>query len=108
MNDLEKKFKGYEFEIDIPDRENFDPSNEAVEVTLTAKDGKKYSMNFTTKDYIRWIFAKNQKTGECANGTYFCMPNMIIVKDASPETIKATLDDLIKNLEIESYLTEIV
>ena len=108
MEDLEKRFEGYEFEIDIPDKEHFDPSVEAVEVVLSIKNGKRYSMNFASKMYIPYIFDKNKRTRECANGTYFCMPNMIIVKRIDENSIKVTLDDLIKNLEIESYLTEIV
>jgi hypothetical protein len=112
MDDLEKrlrkKFEGYEFEIDIPDKEIFDPSVEAVEVILSTKDGKRYSMNFITKMYVPYVFDKNKRTGECAKGTYFSTPKMIIVKRMDEEIIKRTIDDYIANHEIESYLTEIV
>lgn len=104
---LLKKFGGYDFEIDIPDREKFDPSNEAVEVTLITKEGERYSVNFVTRGFVGYIFEKNKRTRECANGTYFCMPNMILVEQITGEKIKKTIDDLIKNLEIENYFKKV-
>ncbi len=103
MVSLEKKFGGYKFEIDIPDKEHFNSLNEAVEVTLITKQGEKYSANFITRNFLDYIFDKNRKTKECANGTYFCMPNLIIVNEIDKEPIKITIDDLIKNQEIENY-----
>jgi len=109
MRNLEKKFTGYEFEIDIPDKENFDPEIAALEVIIITRDGKKYSANIVTKDYIPWVFEKNRETGECANGTCWGRKdNMILVRKMTPEDIKTSIDYFIKNLEIESYLTEIV
>ncbi len=112
MDDLEKRlrkrFEGYEFEIEIPDKERFDPSVEATQVILSTKDGKRYSMNFATKMYVTYIFSKNRRTGECARGTYFSMPKMVLIKRMNKENIKRTLDDMVKNLEIGDYLTEIV
>jgi hypothetical protein len=107
MNNLEKKFKGYDFEINIPDKENFDPLNEAVDVTLITKNGERYSANFITTKYITYIFEKNKRTKECAGGTYFCMPDMIIVEKIDKKNVKITIDDLIKNLEIENYFKKI-
>ena len=105
MNDLEKRFEDYEFEIDIPDKKHFNPLNEAVDVTLITKQGEKYSANFITREFLDYIFDKNKKTKECANGTYFCMPNLIIVNEIGKESIKTTIDDLIKNQEIENYFS---
>ena len=102
-----KKFEGYDFRIDIPDRENFNPLNEAVEVVLSTPAGERYSANFITKKFIDYIFDKNRKTGECANGTYFCMPNMIIIRELNERDVKTTIDDLIKNIEIESYFKKV-
>lgn len=109
MNALEEKFKGYRFKVEIPDKEKFDPSVAAVEVMLTTKDGKRYSANIVTKDYIPWVFEKNRRTGECANGTCWGRKdNMIFVRKITPEEIRTSIDYFIKNFEIESYLTEIV
>ena len=53
------------------------------------------------------MFEKNKKTGECANGTYFCIPQMVLVEEISEQNVRATIDDLINNLEIESYFKKI-
>jgi hypothetical protein len=99
-----KKFEGYSFRIDIPDKENFNPLDEVVEIMLTTRAGEKYSANFAAKEYIPYVFEKNKKTGECVDGTWFGMKdNMIIVREISRRNVKITIDDLIKNLEIESY-----
>ena len=109
MNDLEKKFEGYEFEIDIPDKGKFNPEISAVDAIIITKDGKRYSANIVTKDYVPWVFEKNRRTGECANGTCWGRKdNLIFVRKITPEEIKTSIDYFIKNLEIESYLTEIV
>ena len=107
MEELEKKFEKYTFKIDIPDQEKFNPFNEATEVVLTTRKGERYSANFTTKGYIPYIFEKNKRTGECADGTYFCMPDMIIVEKIDERNIQITIDDLIKNLEIENYFKKV-
>lgn len=107
MPDLEKKFKEYTFMIDIPDRENFNPLNEAVEVILTTRTREKYSANFITKEFIRYIFEKDKRTGENAGGTYFCMPNMIVIRELNEKNVKTTIDNLIKNLEIETYFKKV-
>ncbi len=106
MTDL-KKFEGYDFEIDIPDRENFNPLNQAVEVVLTTRTGERYSANFVTRAFVDYMFEKNKRTGECANGTYFCMPDRIDIEEIKDENVRKTIDDLIKNLEIENYFRKI-
>jgi len=102
-----KKFEGYTFEIEIPDRENFDPLNEAVEVMLTTKTGERYSANFITRRYEDYLFEKNKRTGECARGTYLWIPHRISVDKISDEAIRKSIDDLIKNLEIEKAFGKI-
>jgi hypothetical protein len=102
-----KKFEGYTFRIDIPNKESFDPMNEVVEVILDIKTGERYSANFVAIGYIPYVFEKNIRTRECASGTYFCMPNMIIVRGLNERDVKATIDDLIENLELESYFKKI-
>jgi len=107
ITNLEKKFKDYKFKIDIPNRENFDPLNEVVEVTLITKTGKKYFANFITRKYENYLFEKNKRTGECAGGTYLWIPGRISVDKISPEVIKKTIDDLIRDLVIEKAFEKI-
>jgi hypothetical protein len=101
MEDLEKKFEGYRFRIDIPDKERFNPLNEAVEVTLTTKSGERYFANFITRKYEDYLFKKNKRTGEFAGGIYLWIPGRISVDEITPEVIKGAIDDLIKDFVIE-------
>lgn len=102
---MNEKYKNYEFEIDCAD---FNPENEMMNVVLTLNNGEKYCANFTTVQFISSMFEKNKETGELLYGTYFCMPdNMIIIKKLTSENIKATIDDLIDNLEISCYFKKI-
>jgi hypothetical protein len=108
MEDLEKKFGGYTFRIDIPDREKFNSFKEAVEITLITRTGERYSANFVARGYIPYVFKKNKKTGECVDGTWFGMKdNLIVVEEISRKNVKITIDDLIKNLEIENYFKKV-
>jgi hypothetical protein len=109
MNDLEKRFEGYDFEIEIPDKERFDPSVAIVEVKITTpRDGRRYSANVATRDYVPWVFKKNERTGECDNGRWWGKPdNLLYVKEISRENVRTAINGAIKSLEIESYLTEI-
>ncbi len=107
MDEYQDKYKGYSFRFNWTSSEPFDPRRETVEVRLTTKDGEEYLANFTAKGFIDYIFKKNKKTGECVRGTYFCMPNMILVEEISEGNVRATIDDLIDNLEVEDYFTKI-
>ncbi len=106
MDENQDKYKDYNFRFNWTSSEPFHPGNETVEVILTTRDGKEYSANFTAIGFIHYMFEKNKKTGECGNGTYFCMPNMILVEEISEQNVRTCIDDLIKNLEIEIHFRE--
>ena len=103
--DLEYRTKwgtGVTFEIEYPNEE-YDPTNLAVDVSIIAQDGNAYIANFVTRKFIDYMFEKNIRTGECGNGIYFCMPGMVIVDEVTQLTVKKTIEDLIKNREMEEY-----
>ncbi|MBS3108347.1 hypothetical protein J4409_00590 [Candidatus Woesearchaeota archaeon] len=102
-SNYKKIFKDYQFRIEWTSSKPFNPEREAVDVVLTTKEGKEYYANVATPRFINYVFEKNKRTGECASGSYFCMPRLIIVKRIDKETIKATIDDLINNLEVKEY-----
>lgn len=107
MNDYQDKYKNYSFRFNWTSSEPFNPKREIVEVRLTRGDGQEYLAYFTTKDYIDYVFKKNKRTGECAEGTYFCVPNMILVEEISAQNVKNTIDDLINNLEVEIHFRKV-
>lgn len=53
------------------------------------------------------MFEKNKRTGECARGAYFCMPNRILVEEISETNVKKTIDDLINRLAIEIHFEKV-
>ncbi|MAG77939.1 hypothetical protein CL616_01090 [archaeon] len=85
--------------------EPMDPNKEVVDIRLSIK-GEEYSANFMTLDYLQYLFEKNQKTGECASGRYFSMPNLILVQKIDDDTIRNTIEDLIKNEEVLQYFSK--
>jgi len=103
-----KRFEGYTFKRDIEGFPDFNPDAAMIEVDLTTKDEQWYVANFTTLQYLDECFEKNKKTGELLAGTYFGMPdNMVIVQRLDEKTIGRTIDDLIKNHEIKSYFKKV-
>src|SRR3989344_783844 len=98
MDEYKDKYQNYNFRFNWTSSEPFNPRDETVEVRLTTRDGQEYSANFTAKGFIDPMFEKNKRTGECAKGTYFCMPNMILVEEISEENVRKTIDDLIDRL----------
>ena len=104
---MKDKYEGYSFRINWTSSEPFDPKNETVEVRLNTRDGEEYHANFTAKNFIDYMFKKNKRTGECAEGTYFCIPGMIIVEEINNQNIRGTIDDLITNLEIDNYFKKV-
>lgn len=107
MDEYHDRYRDYSFRFDWTSSEPFNPVNETVEVILTTRNGQEYSANFTAKGFIDYMFEKNKRTGECAKGTYFCMPNMILVEEISERNVRATIDDLIENLGIEIYFSKV-
>jgi hypothetical protein len=101
---LEGKFKDYKFRIQWDNSEPYDPDCEMIDVVLTIQDGQEYWANFTTLRFLQYMFEKNKRTGELLSGTYFCMPdNMVIIKRLTEGNIRATIDNLIKEGKIERY-----
>lgn len=98
----------YKFRIDWTSSEPFDPENEMIDVVLTTQDGQEYWANFTTPKFINYMFEKNKRTGELLSGTYFCMPdNIVILERLTEDNIKATIDDLFENDGVECYFKKI-
>lgn len=104
---IEEKFKDYTFIINWTNSEPYNPHCDVVEVILTTKDGEEYITDFVSKDFITEVFKKNKRTGECANGTYFSMPKIIIVEEINESNIRRAINDLIHLSSIDQYLTKL-
>jgi len=103
VRNYKERYRDYTYSIDWPYEEKIDEENEAVDVWLEMRDGQRLSANFITRKCLDSLFKKNEQTGECASGAYFCMPGMVIVNRLNEDTIRATIDDLIVGLTVEEY-----
>jgi hypothetical protein len=101
-------FKDYTFKIEVSDVDNFDSLCDAVDVILTTKEGKRYSALFRGAKFLNYIFEKNKRTGECANGTYFATAqNPVEVEEINERNVRIAIDELIENLEMEKHFEKI-
>ena len=104
---IEERFKDYGLRVNWTSSEPYNPLCDVVEVRLTTTDGQEYMADFVAKDFITEVFKKNRRTGECANGTYFSMPKIIIVEEINESNIRRAINDLIHLSSIDQYLTKL-
>lgn len=107
VEDITERFRDYQFRVNWYSSQPYNVESEAIDVRITTKDGEEYQANFTTRKFLDYLFEKNKRTGECASGTYFCMPGMIVVERLTDENIKRTIDDLVERLAIKNYFTKL-
>lgn len=88
------------FQVKIID-EIEDVLDDNADVQVELADGKRYVATFFTIANIQRIMKKDEGPGECLHGTYFWCSDMLIVKDLRPETIEASIQDLLKQEEFE-------
>lgn len=94
---------GYDFRIYWPKYVTpFDPEDDTVEVVVTGEKNSDYWTNTATMQFLIRMFKKNQETGECSSGTYFCMPGLIIVRKLDIPVIGKTLESLISKFGLDS------
>ena len=90
----------FEF-LDSQDSTNRFDSNS--DVVFELNDGSRWGATFFTYQNIETLRKKNQQSGECLNGSYFCAEAMILVSEMSEEVIGAVLQEMLSSGEIEMY-----
>ena len=83
-----------------------DSDNDNVDVQVTFPNGDSFSAVFFTLQNIETLMKHYQKTGECADGSYFWASNMIIVQKLTEQTICETIDNLLAEKEFESIFSK--
>ena len=86
--------------------EPIDPDNDNVDVQVTFPNGESFSAVFFTLQNIDTLMKHYKKTGECADGSYFCASDMIIVQRLTEQTICETIDNLLAEEEFESVFSK--
>jgi hypothetical protein len=90
-----------DFEFKVIGLQEWDKHDDNLDVIIRTNDNRVYSATFFTMQNLASLMAKNEKTGECAQGTYMWAVDMVIVRDLDLETIRITIEDLIATGEIE-------
>ena len=80
-----------------------DPFDCNSDVIFELNDGSKWIATFFTYQNIETLRKKNQLSGECLNGIYFCATDMILVAEMSEEIIESVLQELLLMNEIDTY-----
>lgn len=78
------------------------------DVIFEVNDGSKWAVTFFTYKNIETLRKKNQLTGECLNGTYFCATNMILISEISEKIVKSVLQEILSKDDLEIYCCKII
>lgn len=99
---LELSIKSIWFEF-LESQDSIDRFDSNSDVVFELNDGSKWGATFFTYQNIETLRKKNQQSGECLNGSYFCAEAMILVSEMSEEVIGAVLQGMLSSGEIEIY-----
>ena len=73
------------------------------DVIFELNDGSKWVATFFTYQNIETLRRKNQLSGECLNGIYFCATDMILVAEMSEGSRQSAVQELLLMNEIDTY-----
>lgn len=90
----------YEFSESQSPVDHFDCNSDVI---FELSDGSKWEATFFTYKNIETLRKKNQISGECLNGIYFCATDMILISEMSDEIIQEVLCEMILHDEIEIF-----
>jgi len=82
--------------------------NDNSDVIVTFENGDKYIATFFTYENIESLRQKNQKTGECLNGKYFCATDMILIDKLNRKEVLGVINHQIKEEEFYTYFDKII
>lgn len=73
------------------------------DVVFELSDNSKWVATFFTYKNIETLRKKNQLTGECLNGIYFCATDMVLISEISETVVKSVLQEMLAHDEIKTY-----
>ena len=85
----------------LESQDSIDRFDSNSDVVFELNDGSRWGATFVTYQNIETLRKKNQQSGECLNGSYFCAEAMILVSEMSKEVIGAVLQEMLSSGEIE-------
>ena len=78
-----------------------------MDVVFTLDDNTKWVATFVTYNNIETLRRKNNTTGECLKGRYFCATDMILVESADQEVIRLVIEDMVSQGNHNLYCSSI-
>ncbi len=75
------------------------------DVKVSFEKGVEWIATFFTYKNISTLAKRNEITGECLNGKYFCATDMILVDELSRQRVEEVVSNLISEGEFESAFT---
>lgn len=88
-------------------KDSFNKEDANSDVIFELDDGSKWAVTFFTYKNIETLRKKNELTGECLCGKYFCATDLILISVMSKELIKEVILEMIKNDEIKLYCSKL-
>ena len=73
---------------------------ETIDVYVRTDSGSGYSGVLATVRNLESLFRKFSKSGECANGTYVYIMNLVILEVITRETVSKVIADLVATGDI--------
>ena len=88
--------------------EPYDVMDCNMDVSFTLSDNTEWVATFFTYQNIETLRTKNQSTGECLNGMYFCASDMVLIERMDKEKIRNIVEDMLLNGEFKLFCTQIL
>ena len=98
---------GSDFQLSVVGSQKWDLLDDNIDVEVRFPNGARFTATFFTVENLKTLFAKNHKTGECSNGTYFWATEMIIVENLKLASLHATIEGLLRDNEFKGAFTRV-
>lgn len=82
------------------------PLDDNIDIEVKMADGRRFVATFFTIQNIVTIMRRYEVTGECKNGLYFWASDMVILRELTEHSIRATVQDLVDSGEFAAAFSE--
>jgi hypothetical protein len=79
------------------------PRNDNVDVEVRLNSGERYGATFFTLENVASLMSRWAQTGENAHGLYFNCNDALLVRELTPEVIRAVVADLCAQDELSKW-----
>lgn len=94
-------------EFEEVDPDNWDIENEFTNIRVDLPDGRHYGINVWTYKFLETAVRQDRENGENLNGIYMRPPDLF-VKELTRDCIEKTIDDLLKQGDLEKMLNSAI